>query len=314
MAARTIHVFHPRAEVFEELIAERAPEREVVTLADRADFDASIASVRVIFAPYPPTEGWAPARRLELVQLCGVGVDHFFPLVDMPEHVEIAVMRGAFSEDAAEHAMTMLLALTRELPSYLEDQRGHRFDQRPVPRLRGKRLAIVGLGGVGQALAKRAVAFGMEVRGMRRVARPTEHVEAVVGLEGLGELLAWCDAVVVAVPLTHATQGLIDAAAIAKLREGAILVHLARGGIVDESALLERLEAGTIRAALDVFEHEPLAEDGPLWDLDGVIVTPHVAGLGEGYLEKAVEMLLDNVARLERGEPRFGLVDRSLGY
>lgn len=314
VAARTIHVFHPQADAFEKLIGSKAPEREVVTLKERADFDAAIPHARVIFAPFPPSAGWAPARRLELVQLAGVGVDHFFPVSDMPASVEIAGMRGAFSEDAAEHAMTMLLALARQLPSFLDDQREHTWRQRPVARLRGRKLAILGLGGIGRALAPRAAAFGMQVRGMCRRPREVPGVANVVGPAGKYELLAWCDALVVALPRTPETQGLIDAGALKILREGTLLVHLARGGIIDEDALVERLEAGVIRAALDVFEGEPLPPESRFWDCPNLIVTPHVAGFGEGYLEKAVQMLLENVVRLERGEPRFGLVDRSLGY
>jgi phosphoglycerate dehydrogenase-like enzyme len=183
-----------------------------------------------------------------------------------------------------------------------------------VPRLRGRRLALIGLGGIGTAIAKRAAAFGLEVRGICRTPRKMEHLDAVYGRQGLHGLAAWCDALVIAAPLTPETAGMIDAAVIACLRKGAIVVHLARGGIVDERALLARLEAGTLSAALDVFVDEPLAETSPFFGLANVIVTPHVAGFGEGYLEKAVEMLLENVARLERGEPRFGLVDRVLGY
>lgn len=303
-----------RAAAFGELIAAQAPEREVVLLPEPADFAAAVRHARVIFAPYPPREGWAPARRLELLQLCGVGVDHFFPTVDLPAHVEIAGMRGAFSEDAAEHAMTMLLALARGLGSFLEDQRARTWNQRMVPRLRGRRLAIIGLGGIGTAIAKRAAVFGLEVRGLCRTPRPMEHLDAVYGRQGLHSLAAWCDALVIAAPRTPETEGMIDNVVIGCLKKGAIVVHLARGGIVDERALLARLDAGTLSAALDVFVDEPLDAQSPLWGRPNVIITPHVAGFGEGYLETAVQMLLENVARLERGEPRFGLVDRTLGY
>lgn len=120
---------------------------------------------------------------------------------------------------------------------------------------------------------------------------------------------------VVALPLTPATRGLLDAAALARLPRGAFVVNVSRGGIVDERALRSALEAGALGgAALDVFEDEPLGPDHPAWDLPRTIVTPHVAGLGERYLERAVEAFAENLRRLERGEPLVGLVDRDAGY
>ncbi|MCB9593660.1 MAG: D-2-hydroxyacid dehydrogenase [Sandaracinaceae bacterium] len=311
---RVIHVFSPQAARFADLVAAQDPTREVVCWTERGAFDAGLGSARVLLAPYPPREGWEGARRLELIQLCGVGADHFLPSPDLPAHVEIAGMRGAMAPDAAEHAMTMLLALRRGLPGFLDDQRARVWRQRSVPRLAGARLAIVGLGAIGRAVASRAAAFGLEVRGVRRGGAPVAGVAQVLTPDRLEELLRWCDAVVICAPRTPETLGLIDAAALAALRDDALLVNVSRGGLVDEAALLERLRAGTLRAALDVFEDEPLSADSSFWDAPYTIVTPHVAGYGEGYLDRAVELLLANVARLERGEPREGLVDRARGY
>jgi len=314
VSERTIHVFDRRAERLGELIHARAPEREVVLVSDPGEFTSAIRYARVLFAPQPPREGWSGARRLELVQVAGVGVDHFLPAADLPAPVEVAGMRGAFAEEAAEHAMMMLLALTRELPAFLRDQRSGRWRQRALPRLSGRRLGIVGLGAIGSAVARRAKAFGLEVRAIRREARPSEDVDAVYDRQGLHGVAAWCDALVVAAPLTPETGELLDAAVIGGLREGAVLVNIARAGLIAPGPLLARLQKGTLRAALDAFEDEPLPASSPLWMLPNVVVTPHVAGYGEGYLERAVELLLDNVGRLERGEPRAGLVDRALGY
>ncbi len=311
---RVLHVYSPQAARFRALIEAVDPTREVVAWTERGAFDAGLGSVRVLFAPYPPLDGWAGARRLELIQLAGVGADHVLPAADLPPHVEIAGMRGAMAEDAAEHAMLMLLALARELPDFVEAQRARTWKPRMVPRLAGRRLAILGLGSIGRALARRAAAFDVVVRGARRSAAPVEGVERVVGPDGIEELLAWCDAVVIAAPRTDATRGLLDAARIARLRDGAIVINVSRGGLIDELALLDRVRAGTLRAALDVFEDEPLAPGSLFWNTRGVLVTPHVAGYGEGYLERAVEHLLANVERLERGEPRLGLVDRAHGY
>ncbi len=310
---RVIHVYSPQAARFRDLILEADPSREVVTWTERGAFDAGLGSARVLLAPYPPREGWAGARRLELIQLAGVGADHFLPAPELPSHVQIAGMRGAMAPDAAEHAMTMLLMLARDVPDFVEAQRTRTWRQRMVPRLAGRRLAIVGLGSIGRALARRALAFDVEVRGVRRTGAAVDGLD-VVGPDRLDEVLDWCDAVVIAAPRTAATRGLLGADRIARLRDGTILVNVSRGGLVDELALLDRIRAGTLRAALDVFEDEPLPAGSLFWNTKGSIVTPHVAGYGTGYLERAVAHLLDNVGRLERGDPLEGLVDREAGY
>lgn len=314
MADIPIHVFSEHAERFRELVLASEPMREVVAWTDRAAFDAGIAQARVLFAPFPPRDGWAGAERLELVQLLGVGADHFLPAPTLPERVHIAGMRGAMADDVAEHAVLMLLALSRNLPAFAADQRAHRYKQRMVPRLRGRKLAILGFGSIGAAVAARAAPFGVSIRGVRRHPEPAAGVDAVLGPERLLDVLRWCDALVVCTPLTDETRGLVGADALGCLRDGAILVDVSRGGVVDPGPLVDRLREGTLRAALDVFADEPLDPDSPLWDLPNVIVTPHVAGFGEGYLDRAVAVLLQNVGRLERGEPLIGLVDRDLTY
>jgi len=312
--SRVIHLYGSGAQRFADLVSSREPERRLVVCDTAPALEAQIQELEVLFAPMPPRSGWRRAKRLDLIQLCGVGVDHFLPSPDLPESVEIAGMRGAMADDVAEHAMLMWLALTRALPSFLDDQRAHAFRQRRVARLRDQRLAIVGLGSIGRSLASRAQAFGAEVRGLRRSGAAVPGVQSVVGPDGLHALLAWCDAVVICTPRTDETRGLFDAAALAQLRPGATLINVARGGIVREPALLERLHEGTLQAALDVFETEPLAPSSPFFDAPNTIVTPHVAGFGSGYEERAIELLLENVRRLERGEPRTGVIDRSLGY
>ncbi len=311
---RVIHLLGSHARRFAALIHEREPGRSVVVCETVEALDAQLPDVRVLFAPFPPRRGWGRAERLELLQLCGVGVDHFLPAVDLDERVEIAGMRGAMADDVAEHAMLMLLALTRGLPRFLDEQRAHRFEQRPVARLRDQKLAIIGLGAIGRAVAARAVAFGLEVRGLRRSPAPIPGVPVVVGPTQLEPLLAWCDAVVICAPRTERTRGWFNGDALRQLRDGAILVNVARGGIVHEAPLLERLRAGTLLAALDVFEDEPLDSSSLFFDAPNTIVTPHVAGFGPDYAERAVELLLANVRRLERGEPRVGLIDREQGY
>jgi phosphoglycerate dehydrogenase-like enzyme len=259
-----------------------------------------------------------PARALELLQLAGAGVDHLLPSPDLPDHVAIAGIRGAFADEAAEHAILMMLALTRRLPELLDRQRRREWAQRPVAKLAGRTVLVLGLGEIGRRVAARASALGMRVLGVRRASAPVAHVDRSDPCEQVGELealLPEAEHVVVTVPLTRATRHLLDARTLALLPRGALIVHLSRGGVIDEAALLEALRSGALGgAALDVFEHEPLPPDSPFWDAPNTIVTPHVAGYGERYLETAVAALLENVRRLEAGEPLVGVIDRDAGY
>jgi phosphoglycerate dehydrogenase-like enzyme len=249
------------------------------------------------------------------VQLLGVGVDGLLPSPDLSERVEVGCARGLFAAEAAEHAVALVLALCRDLPELVDDQRAGRFRQRPAPTVAGKTAVVLGLGAIGARVARALAALEMNVVGVCRRPRAVRHVSVVLGSHALDDALRQADYLVVTPPLTPETRGCLDARALALLPRGGRVVCISRGGIVDEDALVAALDRGDLAgAALDVFEREPLPPDSPLWSAPGLLVTPHVAGLGERYVERCVELLLDNVRRLERDEPRTGLVDRRAGY
>lgn len=298
-----------------ELLARIDPSREIVAWTEPEELAAGLPEVRALFAPMPPREGWDRASRLELIQMAGAGVDQLLPSPDLPAQVRVAGLRGVFADEAAEHAVLMMLALARDLPGLLDRQRRREWAQRPVAKVAGRTVAILGLGAIGRAVARRAAALDMRVLGLRRTAGPCENVERVFAMEELHELLAEADYVVVALPLTPATHHLLDRAALACLPRGAYIVHLSRGGVIDEGALREALECGALGgAALDVLEDEPLDRESPWWDVPRTIITPHLAGFGERYVERATEVFAENLRRMERGEPLVGLVDRDAGY
>lgn len=313
-----IHVYHGMAEHLAKLVAEAAPARSVVALTSPDALAAALPEIEVLFAPTPPRTGWSNAKQLRLIQLLGVGADTLLPSPDLPDAVEIGVMRGAFAADVAEHALALMLAHTRRLPELLDLQRTHRFIATPRPTLAGKHVVIVGFGAVGQRLARASRALDMTVTAVSRTGRGAPAAAesmTVVATERLAEVLPTADHVVIAAPLTPATRGMFDAAMLARLPSHAYVICVARGGIVDETALLDALSAGRLSgAALDVFAEEPLPADSPLWEAPRMTITPHVAGLGEGYLERCIEALLVNVIALENGRPRKGLVDRHVGY
>ncbi len=318
MPGSVIHVYHESAEHLAKLVTEAAPDRAVVALASPAALANALPEIEVLFAPAPPRTGWSAARSLRLVQLLGVGADTLLPSPDLPATVEIGVMRGAFAADVAEHALALMLAHARRLPELLELQRSHRYFATPRPTLAGQHLVIVGHGAVGQRLARAARALDMQVTAVSRTGRPAPDGPdgvTIVAAERLADALQAAAYVVIAIPLTPATRGLFDAAMLARLPPHAYVINVARGGIVDETALVDALSAGKLGgAALDVFAEEPLPATSPLWEAPWVTITPHVAGLGERYLERCIQALLANVSALEAGRPRMGLVDRHVGY
>jgi phosphoglycerate dehydrogenase-like enzyme len=217
--------------------------------------------------------------------------------------VRVTTSAGASARAVAQMAILFLLALSRDLRARLDAQREHRWAPARGDDLAGKTVAVVGLGPIGLEVARLAAALGMHPIGLRRTPAGTEPCETWP-LSRLGEALARADYVVLALPLTPDTRHLIDATALARLPRHARLVNVGRGELVDEEALAAALREGRLGgAALDVFEQEPLATTSPLWDLPGVLVTPHVAAATQATHDDAVELFLENLGRWRRGEP-----------
>ncbi len=213
-----------------------------------------------------------------------------------------------------------MLASARRLPEAIRAQDARRWicgELAGLPSLRGRTLAIVGLGAIGRELARIAAGLGMIVIGTRREADdplPAGVAEAF-GPDALPGVLARADFVVLAAPLTGGTRGIIGAAELRQMKPTAWLVNVARGRLIDEAALIEALTRGQIAgAALDVVEHEPLDPSSPLWGLPNVLITPHAAGFREDYWEEATRLFAGNLERYLRGEEMTNIVDKLAGY
>ncbi len=252
----------------------------------------------------------ASAPRLRFVQSFSAGTDQYDKVLFAKAGVRLANAQGVNERAVAEHAMALILALTRQLHKARDNQRERRWrgmiGERALreQELGGKTLVVVGLGRIGTRLARLARAFEMRVIGVRRTARPEpDAADEVVAESGLVGALAEADIVALTCPLTPETEGLIDAAAIKAVKPGALLINVARGKVVEEPALLAALADGRVgSAALDCFHDEPLAPDSPLWALPNVLITPHSAGETGRYEENVVDILIDNIERLLRGE------------
>jgi D-2-hydroxyacid dehydrogenase (NADP+) len=250
------------------------------------------------------------APKLRFVQSFSAGTDQFDKALFVKRGVRLASAQGANERAVAEHAIALILALTRQLHLARDNQQARLWRGMIGDRalreqeLGGKTLAIVGLGRIGMRLAALARAFDMRVIGVRRAARPEPGVaDEVVGQAGLAQALARADVVALTCPLTPETEGMIGAAALAALKPGALLINVARGKVVDEAALIAALADGRVRAAaLDCFPEEPLPAESAFWTLPNVLITPHAAGETERYKRNVVDILVDNIERLLRGE------------
>ena len=253
------------------------------------------------------------AKNLRFIQSIGAGTDQF-PREELAKrHIRLASARGVNARAVAEHAMALILALSRRLPEARDNQarclwRGMIGDlAEREDELGGKTLLIVGLGDIGGRLARLAKAFDMRVIGLRRdPAAGRGAADAVHEMGELKRLLPEADFVALTCPLTKETENLIDADAFGRMQPSAHLVNVARGRVVDERALVEALAVRRIAGAgLDVTAEEPLAPSSPLWGMAQVLITPHTAGETRRYEDNMIEILRDNLGRLWRGEQQL---------
>jgi glyoxylate/hydroxypyruvate reductase len=235
---------------------------------------------------------------------------------DERQRVIVTSAAGVHAGPLAEFALLGLLAFAKGVPRLLADQRARRWGHYPVGELSGQTVVIVGLGQIGAEVARRAAAFGMRVIGVNRSGTSdSPHVDEIRRTSELHECLLDADAIVISAPLTEETRGLIDAAAIARMRSGAVLVNVGRGGVVDEAALIEALRAGQLAgAALDVFAQEPLPAESPLWELPNALLSPHTTGLSVRENERIVSLFVENLRRYMAGEDLLNRVDPELLY
>ncbi len=308
----TVHVYHAQGANVCAAVRRRDTSLDVRAIEDEATLLATVPDLAYLLAARPPRFGWSRASRLRLLQLMGAGVDHVLPSPDLPGHVSIAGARGLFAAETAEHAIAMLLALWRGLPALVDRQRERRWRPFASHALEGRTMCVFGLGEVGRRIARTARALGMHVIGVRRTSRPCPDVHAIASLP---EALPFADVLMVAAACTSATRRAIDAAAIATMPHGAVIVNVARGALLEERAVFDALRRGALGgAALDVLEEEPPGPEHPAWTTPNLLITPHQAGLGVDYVDRVVDRFVDNVQRIERGEPPVGLVDHEHGY
>jgi phosphoglycerate dehydrogenase-like enzyme len=307
-----------------ERLRKRFPELNFTHALADAEAAAAIETADVALASRLSPAMVERAARLRWVHSTAAAVGGLLPLGELSARgVSVTNSRGIQAAPIAEHVMGGLLVLARRFDLMLEAQRERRWIQNELTRgawpwsLRGRKMVILGLGTIGQEVARRAHAFGMRVTGVRRrldQPRPA-FVESVAGPDQLNEALRGCDVLVISAPSLPDTDRLIRAEQIALLNPGAILINVARGRIVDEPALIAALETGRLGGAvLDVFEREPLDTASPLWRFPNVIISPHSAGVRPDHWDEVIDLFSDNLRRYQRGEPLLNMVNCDTGY
>ncbi|HEV7172490.1 2-hydroxyacid dehydrogenase [Pedococcus sp.] len=273
---------------------------------DRAD------EVRVVVPPYLGGGRRVPALRhtpgVDLVQLLTAGYEDV--QAALPFKVRLANAAGVHDASTAELAVALTLAALRDLPAFVDAQRQERW----LPpafhdSLADRRVLVLGYGSIGRAIAARLLPFEVQVTAVASTARQgDELVDAVHGVDQLAQLLPAHDVVIVVVPLNARTAGLVDDGFLAAMPDRALLVNVARGGVVDTAALVRHAAAGRIRAALDVTEPEPLPPGHPLWTAPGVVLTPHVGGASTAFMPRATRLLREQLSAYAAGRPLRNLV------
>jgi phosphoglycerate dehydrogenase-like enzyme len=291
------------------------PRVRVARVTGRAVWLEEAGEAEVILGFRPLRDGALRARRLRWVHALGAGVEN---LCQDVAGTEIVVTNNHVHGDVmAEHVFALVLAHHRRLREVFGHQEARRWAQKELVGhpLAGHTMGVAGLGTIGREVARRAAAFGMRVWGTKRRPEAVEGVERVLPPDGIDALLREAHVLVLTLPLTPATRGLIGRRELGLLPRGAFVVNVGRGELVNETALIEALQDGRLGGAgLDVFADEPLPPASPLWSLPGVIVTPHVAGNFPGYMDRIVPAFCENLRRYLAGQPLVNVVDPAVGY
>ena len=269
----------------------------------KVDPHIAAAEVLITFGPHVSNHVFEKAKNLKWVQALGTGVDGIADQPGLRRDVLLTNMHGFHGGPVSEAALMAMLSLARELPRSLRQQARRKWDRFPVKLLKGKTVGIFGVGTIAQELAPKCKALGMKVVGISSGKRQVPGFDAIYGRDELEQAVKDLDYFVLLTPFTPETKNIVDAKIFAAMKPSSFFINLARGGVVDEDALLEALRNKRIAgAALDVFAKEPLPEDSPFWDMENVILTQHQGGFFDGYPGFALPVVEQNLRKYLAGD------------
>ena len=273
-----------------------------------------------VFCGWPGREVFLAAKKLDWIHCPGTGVDQ---LTQIPELIQSDVTltnsRGPHAPPMADHVIGMMINLAHMWKSHFEDQGNHQWNtstyEDKFTQIEGTTMGILSMGDIGTAVAKRAQGFGIEIYGVDKFPKPSPFTKVVWGIDKLDDLIKISDWFIVTAPLTADTKGIIDKRRIGLLKDGAHIIIISRGHIVDEDALLEELVSGRLGGAgIDAFAQEPLPKDSPFWDLNNIVISPHSSAYTAELVEGRRAIFKENLRRYLAGEPFLYIVDKNAGF
>lgn len=303
--SKTILVLGPRADQIGPLLRKDFPALDIRAQPDIGAADDDIAAAHAIICNGPSfnEDIIGRARKLEWIQALTTGVDGILACRNLGPDVLVTSARGIHGPQMSELALLHMLALVRNYPRMLQNQRQRTWRQWSSPILVNKTVVVLGVGAIAEAFAPRCKGFGMTVYGISSSPRLVSGFDHIFPRKDMLEAVAAADFLVIFVPLSPETERLVDASVLARLKPSAFVINMARGGVIDEAALIDALRYNWIAgAALDVFQTEPLPEDSPLWTMDNVIISPRLGGLSDTYVEQVMPIVTRNLSAWLRGD------------
>jgi phosphoglycerate dehydrogenase-like enzyme len=299
---------------FEELLREARGDLRLLVCEDRDSIEKAVPEVDIIFAGSTfPLDVLDRATKLKWIQSMGAGIENFLRAGLIPPDVVLTRVRGVFGNIMSEYATAYIYAMTQKMPAVFENKRKKSWGYYLVDSIRRKTVGVMGLGSIGSTVAYRLQLTGAETIGFDGQERNMPFLSRVYGPSELEAFLKRIDFLVLCLPHTKGTEGILGARELGWMKDTAYLINIARGPLVDEKALLDALKNGGIAGAvLDVFNEEPLPESHPFWDLENVIITPHISG--PSIPEEITEIFLRNLELFEKGAELEGVVDLARGY
>ncbi len=281
------------------------PEIDVQNCTGSAALSA-IGDAEILLAGQFTKEMFASARELRWVQATSAGVDRFLFPEFVASEVILTSARGVYSSPCSDHVLAVILSFARGFNRFARLQTAHKWQKLEMDELQGKTIGIIGLGTIGREIERKAKCFGMNVLAVSRKTNNSSN---------LATLLEQSDFVVLSLPLTRETMGLIGHENLSRMKETAFLINIGRGQLIKEKELVTALREGKIAgAALDVFEQEPLPSGSELWDMENVIITPHIAGDSRQEMARILDIFCENLTRYVSKSPLINVVDKQVGY
>ena len=298
-------VLDQHAENYKKALAPKFPDVVIHVATHEKEAEQFIEQTDAIVAFRIPDTLLKKASRLKWIHAMTTGVDYIVNLPSLKKEVILTSTRGIHGPQVSEMAFLLMLALNRNFPQVVRNQDKIVWERWPGKLLWKKRVGILGVGIIGEEVARKCKAFGMEVFGIDIIKRKLDCVDVFYGPEDLVKVAQEIDYLVLVVPNTPQTEKIIGSKVLSAMKPTAFLINLGRGELVDDDALVDALSQGKIAGAgLDTYWQEPLPKDHPFWKLKNVIVSPHVAGMSDIYLEQALTIVEENLRRFLKGERR----------